>query len=81
MKSNECILWEASQIVNEYGDEIEIEIIQFRNQYHVTVNICQERPPFKDFTAIGIDLHSKRKAAKKALIKLYNQAYPQLFKH
>lgn len=73
----ECIKWEAFQFVNEYGDEIEMEIIHFRDQYKVIVNICQDEPPFKDYSAIGIDTHSKRLAAKKALIKLYKRAYPQ----
>lgn len=60
MKADYYISWDVTQFKNEYGDEIEMEIIQYPNEYLITVN-------------------SKRHAAKKAMILLYKQAYPELF--
>lgn len=60
MKVDYYLSWDVTQFKNEYGDEIEMEIIQYPNEYLITVN-------------------SKRHAAKKAMILLYKQAYPELF--
>lgn len=56
-----------------------MEIIQFLDHYKVVVTICQEKPPYKDFIEIGTSRRSKRRAAKKALMELYREAYPELF--
>ena len=69
----------VSQLINEYNDEIEMEIIKYNNHYKVVVTICQEALPYNDFIGIGMDRRSKRRAAKKALMELYRQAYPELF--
>lgn len=65
----------VSQFINEYNDEIELEIIKYPNHYKVVVTICQDEPPFKDFIGIGIDRRSVRRATRKALRELYSQAY------
>jgi hypothetical protein len=70
----------VSRFSNEYNDEIEMEIIKFPDHYRVVVTICQETKPFKDFIGIGTDRRSGRRAAKNALIELYQYAYPELFK-
>lgn len=41
-------LREVTQLVNEFGDEIEIEIIQYSHYFHVVATICPDTPPFKD---------------------------------
>ena len=69
----------VSRFINEYDDEIEMEIIDYRGQFKVIVTICQENPPFKDFIGIGTDRRSRRRAARKAMVELYKTAYPQLF--
>ena len=69
----------VSRLVNEYNDEIEMEIIKYDDHYKVVVTICQEVAPFKDIIGIGTDRRSKRRAAKKALMELYLEAYPELF--
>ncbi|MEH7886351.1 hypothetical protein V7654_18780 [Bacillus sp. JJ1609] len=74
------ISWEVTQLINEYGDEIEMDIIQYPTEYQVTVNICDKKPPFKDITTTAIHPRSKRKAAKQAMMELYKLAYPELFK-
>lgn len=80
MKTIDNIPWEVTQFTNKYGDEIEMDIIQYPTEYQVTVNICDEKPPYRDITTTGTHPKSKRKAAKKAMIELYKQAYPELFK-
>ncbi|WP_226674932.1 hypothetical protein [Mesobacillus jeotgali] len=65
----------VSQFINEYNDEIEMEIIKYPDHYKVVVSICQEEPPFKDFIEIGMDRRSARRAARKALKGLYLIAY------
>lgn len=69
----------VSQFKNEYNDEIEMEIIKYQDHYKVVVTICQEEQPYKDFIGIGTDRRSGRRAARKALMKLYRAAYPELF--
>lgn len=66
---------EISHFVNEHGDEIELETIQFHDHYRAIATICQEETPFKDCFAEGVDFHSNREAARKALKELYRQAY------
>ena len=79
MKAAKYLSWDVIQIINEYGDEIEMDIIQYTNEYQITVNITDEQPPFRDFTATATHPRSKKNAAKKAMILLYKQAYPELF--
>lgn len=79
MKEDYYLSWDVTQFKNEYGDEIEMDIIQYPNEYLVTVNICDEQPPYRDITATGTHPRSKKHAAKKAMILLYKQAYPELF--
>lgn len=66
---------EVTQLVNDVGDEIELEIIQYDDHFSVTATICQEEPPYKDYIGSGSDTDSKREAMRKALKKLYLQAY------
>lgn len=79
MKTADLTSWTATQFKNEYNDEIEMEIIRFSNHYQVTVNICDNQPPFRDITVTATHPRSKRKAAHKALKELYELAYPELF--
>lgn len=79
MYTTEYIDRSVSQLINEYNDEIEMEIIKYHDNYKVVVTICQEEPPYKDFIGIGTDRWSKRRAARKALMKLYQESYPELF--
>jgi hypothetical protein len=65
----------VSRLINEYNDEIEMEIIKYQDQYKVVVTICQEEPPNKDFIGVGTDRRSARRAARKALKDLYMEAY------
>jgi hypothetical protein len=69
----------VSRIINEYNDEIEMEIIMYQDHYKVVVTICQEEPPYNDLIGVGTDKRSVRRAARKALNGLYLQAYPVLF--
>lgn len=62
------------QVMNEHGDEMEIETIKYKDHWHAITTICQEQSPYKDYIAEGIDL-SERGAVRKALRKLYQQAY------
>lgn len=78
MIDNGYTSWDVMQFINEYGDEIEMDIIRYQNEYQVTVNICDDKPPFRDYTVTATDLHSKKKAAKKALLELYHQAYSDI---
>ena len=70
---------EVKQIVNKLGDEIELEIFQYPNEYYVVATICQDHPPFIDCFSFGSDLRRKKAAIRKALRDLYLQAYPDLF--
>lgn len=63
------------RLMNEHGDEVELEILYFPDFYRVTATICQDVPPFEDFFAIGRDRKSEGRALKKALRNLYSQAY------
>jgi hypothetical protein len=65
----------VTQLVNEHGDEIELETIQYKDHYHAVATICQDKAPFKDFFAEAVDYHSEKEAARKALKELYRQAY------
>lgn len=65
----------VSQMVNEHGDEIELETIQFQDHCRAFATICQNELPFKDYFAEGFDYHSEKEAARKALEELYRQAY------
>ncbi|WP_226087639.1 hypothetical protein [Mesobacillus sp. S13] len=75
MNSLEYIDRSVSLLINEYNDEIEMEIIKYQDHYKVVVTICQEDPPYKDFIGIGTDKMSARGAARKALRELYSIAY------
>ncbi len=66
---------EVTQLVNDIGDEIELEILEYIDHYSVTATICPDNPPFKDYIASAIDFRSKRNAMKEALKKLYVKAY------
>jgi hypothetical protein len=77
MQTIDIIDRKVSQFINEYNDEIEMEIIKYPDHYKVVVTICQEEPPFKDFIGIGMDRRSARKAARKALEGLYLEAYSE----
>lgn len=67
---------EVTQTINEVGEVIEWEIIQYDDHYSVTATICQEQPPFKDYLGSGRGRYNKSKAMKQALEDLYVQAYP-----
>jgi hypothetical protein len=75
MNSLEYIDRSVSRLINEYNDEIEMEIIKFQDHYKVVVTICQEEPPYNDFIGVGADKRSARRAARKALKGLYLKAY------
>ncbi|WP_286180529.1 hypothetical protein [Bacillus sp. ISL-37] len=77
MNSVEYIKRSVSRLINEYNDEIEMEIIQYPDHYKVVVTICQERPPYKDIIGIGTDRRSARRAARNALKGLYLEAYSE----
>jgi hypothetical protein len=79
MNTTDYIDRRVSRFFNEYNEEIEMEIIKFHDHYKVVVTICQEVPPYEDFIGIGTDRGSKRRAAKKALLELYREAYPHNF--
>jgi hypothetical protein len=79
MYTTEYIDRRVSRLLNEYNDEIEMEIIKYQDHYKVVVTICKDEPPYKDFIGIGTDRWSERRAARKALMKLYQEAYPELF--
>ncbi|UYZ24007.1 hypothetical protein [Mesobacillus jeotgali] len=79
MQTVDIIDRKVSQFINEYNDEIEMEIIKYQDHYKVVVTICQEAPPYKDFIGIGSDKRIARRAARRALMKLYSVAYPNLF--
>lgn len=68
MQTIDFIDRKVSQFINEYNDDIEIEIIKYQDHYKVFVTICQEAPPYKDFIGIGTDKRNARRAAKKALL-------------
>lgn len=65
---------EVTQLVNEFGDEIELEMIQYGGHYYVIATICPDYLPFKDYIGRGKDPLSKRNAAKIALKELYLKA-------
>ncbi|WP_102261164.1 hypothetical protein [Mesobacillus jeotgali] len=79
MKVANYLSWDVTQFENEFGDEIEMDIIQYTNEYQITVNICDQQPPYRDITATATHPRSKKQAAKKAMTLLYKQAYPELF--
>ncbi|WNF24830.1 hypothetical protein [Mesobacillus jeotgali] len=55
-----------------------MEMIKYSDHYKVVVTICQEEPPYKDFIGVGTDKRSARRAAKKAMLVLYQRAYLEL---
>jgi hypothetical protein len=77
MHTLEFIDRKVSRFINEYNDEIEMEIIKYQDHYKVVVTICQDKPPFKDYLGIGIDSRSGRRAARMALKGLYLEAYSE----
>ncbi|WHX40377.1 hypothetical protein QNH36_22495 [Mesobacillus sp. AQ2] len=79
MIASDYLSWDVIQFINEYGDEIEMDIIHYPHEYQITVNICDEQRPYRDITATATHPRSKKQAAKKAMIQLYKQAYPELF--
>ncbi len=66
---------DIEQFISEYGDEIELEIVQFYDHYRAFATICQDESPFKDYSAEGFDYRSSVEASRKALEELYRQAY------
>ena len=70
---------EVTQLVNEFGDEIELEMFQYDNHFYVIATICPDHLPFKDYIGRGKDRLNKRTAVKMALKELYMKAYPSLF--
>jgi hypothetical protein len=77
MNSLKYIDRSVSRLINEYNDEIEMEIIKYQDHYKVVVTICQEKPPYKDFIGVGTDKMSAKRAARKALKDLYLLAYSE----
>lgn len=77
MNSLEYIDRRVSRLINEYNDEIEMEIIKYQDHYKVVVTICQEELPYRDFIGIGTNPRSARRAARKALKSLYLEAYSE----
>lgn len=75
MNTTDYINRRVSRFLNEYNDEIEMEIIKYQNHYKVVVTICQDEAPYKDFIGIGLDPRSGRRAARKALKDIYFKAY------
>jgi hypothetical protein len=63
------------RIKNEYGDEVEVELLQFPSYYKVTATICQDTSPYKDCIGIGVDDENESSALRKALRELYLEAY------
>jgi hypothetical protein len=72
MNSLEYIARSVSRLINEYN---EMEIIKYYDLYKVVMTICQEEPPFKDFIGVGMDRRCPRRAARKAMLELYQPAY------
>jgi hypothetical protein len=66
---------EVLQIVNEHGDEIELETIQFDDHYRAIATICQDQTPSKDYIGFGHDTVSERNAIEEALRELYQNTY------
>ncbi|CAM3923867.1 hypothetical protein [Mesobacillus zeae] len=66
---------EVMQWINEHGDEIEAEILQYPMHYEVIATICQDHPPYKDIIAFGSDPDSKEAALFKAVRDLVLQTY------
>ncbi len=78
---------EVKQLVNRYGDEIELEIFEYSLTIHarqrifpisdryfkVAATICQDEPPFKDFFATGM-ASQKRLAIIKAIQNVHKEA-------
>jgi hypothetical protein len=77
MQTVEIMEPKVSRFINEYNDEIEMEIIKYQDHYKVVVTVCQDKLPFKDFIGIGIDRRSGRRAARKALKGLYLEVYSE----
>lgn len=77
MNSLKYIDRSVSRLINEYKDEIEMEIIKYQDHYKVVVTICQERPPYNDAIGVATDRWSARRAARKALKGLYLEAYSE----
>ncbi len=71
----EYVSREIRQLFNEFGDEIELEIIRYNDHYNITATICQDEPPFKDYIGIGKDGNNRRKAIQKALKELHLHTY------
>jgi hypothetical protein len=68
----------VKQVINDVGDEIELEIVryrQYRHHYSVIATICQNELPFKDYIGFGKDYFSRNEAVRKAVKELYTQAY------
>ncbi|MGM0923265.1 MAG: hypothetical protein ACQEWW_18965 [Bacillota bacterium] len=61
-------------IGNEHGDEVEMVMTKYKDQWLAIATICPDEPPFKDYSAEGV-AKSERGAAREALIELYQQAY------
>jgi hypothetical protein len=74
-KNDDYLSMEVKRIVNDVGDEIELQVIEYPDHYYVAATICQDAPPFKDYIGVGRDFQCVREAARKALKELYLQAY------
>lgn len=73
--SGNYISREIKQVINDVGDELEFEIIRYKNRYSVVVTISQDKPPFKDCIGYGEDPRRKKRALRMALKELYLKAY------
>ncbi|WP_053366536.1 hypothetical protein [Bacillus sp. FJAT-27245] len=71
--------FEVIRFINNFGDEVEVEIINFGNGYRASANICMDEHPYIDSTGIGKDIRNKSKALKRALNELYHQVYPKKY--
>jgi hypothetical protein len=72
--SSEYMDRSVSRLINEYNDEIEMEILIYQDHYKVVVTICEEEAPYKDFIG-GTDERNARRAARNTLKGLYLEAY------
>lgn len=66
---------QVARINNEYGDEVEIELMKHPKYYRVVATICEDSSPFKDYIGIGLDNDNQAMALRKAIHKLYRAAY------
>ncbi|QVY61284.1 hypothetical protein [Cytobacillus gottheilii] len=66
---------QVARINNEYGDEVEIELMKHPDYYRVVATICEDSTPFKDYIGIGLDNYNQALALRQAIHKLHWAAY------